>query len=140
MSKHLASLAKGRWISDDHPDSVQPLARVSSKIKPPSIITKIVGVPVVTVAGILAFPVALSYLLFELVFPSKSMKAKVQQQASKTAQGVTKMRDIIYKSNLGPDNLAYIFLPFHARCVHGFFSLFPWFFGKFFEYSVIRIG
>ncbi len=137
---HLASVAKGRWIADDHPDSVQPLARVSNRIKPPSILRKIIGVPVIATVSVLVFPVAVTYFLFELVFPAKSLKAKVQEQASKTALSVTKIRDILYKSNVGPDNLAYIFLPIQARGVHSFFALFPWAIGKFFEYSVVRVG
>lgn len=127
-----------RWVDDSHPDSVEPLLTVRRAIKQPSFLRKLLMIPVIGAAWMLSYPVITLCEGFESLYAPKSISLKVQEQASKTALLVTKMRDLLFHFGVCRDNMACIFLPLSQRISHGVLSLFPLYNGNLPEFGVIR--
>jgi len=114
-----------RWFSDNYIDRVNPLKRVNNVIHPPSLFKTISIFPVFVVFNIFVF-IPLSGLIYlGAKYVSKDQGKKVQEQVSKTAIGVGRARDILFRIGLCDDNLAYIFIQQKsASVIHSLIALY----------------
>lgn len=130
-----------RWFDDNYHDSVKPLNRVSNTFYPPSKFQNVILFPIKYLFSYVVFPIAATLLKVEMMLTPKNDQLRVQDRASKTALAVARFRDILYRSGIGSDNLACIFMPnILTKLVNGIVSLFPKYTGEFFDYGYIRVS
>lgn len=131
---------KPRWIDDNYPDSVQPMRRARDIMKAPSLVKRIIMFPFLSVIFIASFPAIATYLIMELVMTPKSLKHKVQEQASKTAYGVMLMRHFLYEAGLCDDYLTNIYISLPKRLLFKILALYRAYTGKILEIGVFKVA